>query len=46
MTLYLTPEEVRTIRIALGYWRERWRWREREPGRMDHGNQDQQYTQR
>ena len=24
MTLDLTPEEVRTVRVALAYWRERW----------------------
>ena len=25
MTLDLTPEDVRTIRVALAYWRERWK---------------------
>lgn len=25
MTLDLTPEDVRTIRVALAYWREHWK---------------------
>lgn len=25
ITLDLTPHEVRTIRVALAYWRERWK---------------------